>query len=241
MQMSSNAAAQVESESAIPYEWILFDADETLFHFDAYAGLQRMFANYNVDFSPADFAQYQQVNKPLWVAYQDGKISARELQETRFTGWAKTLAVTPQQLNDAFLQAMAEICRLLPGAQALLDALLGKVKLGIITNGFTALQTIRLERTGLIDHFDLLVISEEVGVAKPDVAIFEHAFERMQRPDKHKIMMVGDNPHSDILGGINAGIHTCWYNPEGAEKPADITPHIEVRSLQELQLWLTES
>ena len=215
MLISSPVAAQVVSDKAMQYEWILFDADETLFHFDAYAGLQRMFANFDVDFSREDFAQYQHINKPLWVEYQDGKISARHLQETRFTGWAKTLSVTPRHLNDAFLQSMADICRLLPGAQALLDSLLGKVKLGIITNGFTALQTIRLERTGLIDHFDLLVISEEVGVAKPDAAIFEHAFDRMQRPEKHKIMMVGDNPHSDILGGINAGIHTCWYNPLG--------------------------
>jgi 5'-nucleotidase len=220
------------------YEWILFDADETLFHFDAYEGLRRMFASFNVDFSPDDFTHYQSINKPLWVLYQDGKITARELQETRFNGWAKTLSVSAQQLNDAFLQSMADICKLLPGAQDLLDALQGKVKLGIITNGFTALQTIRLERTGLINRFELLVISEEVGVAKPDSAIFEHAFERMQHPEKHRILMVGDNPHSDILGGINAGIHTCWYNAINAEKPRDITPHTEVSSLQALQAWL---
>ncbi|MDK7347883.1 HAD-IA family hydrolase, partial [Bifidobacterium dentium] len=74
----------------------------------------------------------------------------------------------PGELNDAFMNAMAEICAPLPGAVSLLNALQGKVRMGIITNGFSALQQVRLERTGLRDYFDLLVISEEVGVAKPN-------------------------------------------------------------------------
>lgn len=220
------------------YPWILFDADDTLFHFDAYQGLRRMFAGHAVDFSETDYAQYQEVNKPLWVAYQDGRIGAGELQTTRFDGWARRLGVTAVELNDAFLLAMAEICTLLPGAQALLDALDGKARLGLITNGFTALQTARLQRTGLLGHFDPLVISEQVGVAKPDVRIFEHALERMGRPPREQVLMVGDNPHSDILGGLNAGLHTCWVNVHGHTAPKDIAPHHEVRSLDELRRLL---
>ena len=98
------------------YQWILFDADETLFHFDAFQGLQRMFSRYQVDFTREDYERYQEVNKPLWVAYQDSKITARELQETRFEGWAKRLDVSPRTLNSAFLKAMADTCALLPGA-----------------------------------------------------------------------------------------------------------------------------
>ena len=221
------------------YQWILFDADETLFHFDAFAGLKLMFSRFDVDFTQADFELYQTVNKPLWVDYQDGLITAAQLQTDRFTAWGDKIGVSAEQLNSEFLKAMAEICTLLPGAKALIDSLLGKVKLGIITNGFTALQTVRLEKTGLLDVFDQVVISEEVGIAKPDVGIFEHALMRMNNPERNKVLMVGDNPHSDILGGLNAGVDTCWLNSAELPSPDGITPHYVVKSLHELELLLT--
>lgn len=224
---------------SLPYQWILFDADETLFHFDAFEGLKLMFQGFGVDFTRADFDEYQLVNKPLWVDYQDGKISAAALQTTRFDLWAAKLAVSANVLNSAFLAAMAQICTPLPGARELLAALQGKAKLGIITNGFTELQTVRLERTGLQHHFDLLVISEKVGIAKPDVGIFEYALEQMGNPARDTVLMVGDNPHSDIQGGINAGIHTCWYNVHGQSVPQGISPSFEVTSLAQLQRRLT--
>ena len=90
----------------------------------------------------------------------------------------------------------------MPGAVSLLNALKGKAKLGIITNGFTALQQIRLERTGLRDYFDLLVISEQVGVAKPDRRIFDYTFEQMKQPPRDRVLMVGDTAESDILGAV---------------------------------------
>ncbi|QYJ78570.1 pyrimidine 5'-nucleotidase [Shewanella acanthi] len=221
--------------SATPYAWVLFDADETLFHFDAFAGLKLMFEGFGIDFTQADFDEFQLVNKPLWVDYQDGKITAAELQTIRFTAWSVKLGVTPQSLNSAYLAAMAQICVPLPGVPDLLAALQGKAKLGIITNGFTELQQVRLERTGLKHHFDILVISELVGVAKPDVGIFEHALELMGNPSREKVLMVGDNLHSDIQGGLNAGFHTCWYNVQGHAAPVGIRPHFQVGSHQELQ------
>lgn len=217
------------------YSWVLFDADETLFRFDAFQGLKLMFSRFNVDFTDQDYAEYQAVNQPLWVDYQDGRINAQQLQITRFELWAQRLGVTACQINNAFLQAMADICDVLPGARELVNALTGKANMGIITNGFTQLQTVRLERTGMKDAFSTLVISEQVGIAKPDVGIFEYAFSQMNYPPKERILMVGDNPHSDILGGINAGIDTCWLNTTGAALPDGISPNYQVSSLNELQ------
>lgn len=157
------------------YEWILFDADETLFEFDALRGLKLMFSRFDIDFSDADFSEYQLVNKPLWVQYQNGEITATQLQYQRFQSWAERLDETPKTLNSAFLSAMADICAPLQGAANLLNTLRGKMKLGIITNGFTELQQVRLDRTGFRDHFDVLIISEQVGVAKPHPDIFEYA------------------------------------------------------------------
>ncbi len=223
------------------WDWILFDADETLFTFDAFGGLQRMFLDYSVTFTDKDFQDYQAVNKPLWVDYQNGAITALQLQVQRFESWATRLNVPASDLNTAFLNAMAEICTPLPGAPALLEALKGKVRLGIITNGFTALQQIRLERTGLRDFFDLLVISEQVGVAKPDKKIFDYALTQMGNPARERVLMVGDTAESDILGGINAGLSTAWLNAHGRELPAGITPDKQVSSLSELQQWLFDA
>ncbi|MGI2170072.1 pyrimidine 5'-nucleotidase [Shewanella sp. MF05960] len=220
------------------YKWILFDADETLFHFDAFAGLKLMFSRFDIEFSANDFTLYQQVNKPLWVEYQNGLITAAHLQHTRFNEWASKLSVTPQHLNSQFLAAMADICQPLPGARELVDSLTGRVNLGIITNGFTELQSIRLSRTGFQDAFSPVVISEQLGKAKPDVAIFNHAFSLMGEPEKHQILMVGDNLHSDILGGNNAGIDTCWLNHHGAAVSDDIAPSYQVSNLTELHQLL---
>ncbi|MEJ5064332.1 pyrimidine 5'-nucleotidase [Erwinia sp. MYb375] len=217
------------------WDWILFDADDTLFHFDAFAGLQRLFQQYDVQFSRADYDDYQAINKPLWVDYQNGAISALQLQHQRFESWAAKLDVTAQDLNSGFLSAMAEICTPLVGAVDLLNALKGRVKMGIITNGFTALQQARLERTGFLGVFDLLVISEQVGYAKPHPAIFDYSLTRMGNPARERVLMVGDNPDSDILGGINAGLATCWLNAEGRAQPEGINSTWQVTSLKELQ------
>ena len=223
------------------YEWILFDADETLFEFDALRGLKLMFSRFGVDFSDADFSEYQLVNKPLWVQYQNGEISATQLQYQRFQSWAERLDETPKTLNSAFLSAMADICAPLQGAANLLNTLRGKMQLGIITNGFTELQQVRLERTGFRDHFDVLIISEQVGVAKPHPEIFEYALSAMGHPSRERVLMVGDNPDSDILGGLNAGLHTCWVNADNKPEPTDIKPHYQVSSLSELESLLVQS
>lgn len=217
------------------WDWIFFDADETLFTFDSFSGLQRMFLDYSVTFTAEDFQDYQAINKPLWVDYQNGAITSLQLQHQRFQSWAERLSVQPGDLNSAFVNAMAEICAPLPGAVSLLNALQGKCKMGIITNGFTALQQIRLERTGLRDHFDLIVISEQVGVAKPHPHIFDYALEQAGNPARSRVLMVGDTAESDILGGMNAGLATCWLNAHNRTLPEGITPTWTVTSLSELE------
>ncbi|EOW0173602.1 HAD-IA family hydrolase [Klebsiella pneumoniae] len=158
------------------WDWIFFDADETLFTFDSFSGLQRMFLDYSVTFTAEDFQDYQAVNKPLWVDYQNGAI--------------------------------------------------------------TSLQQTRLERTGLRDHFDLLIISEQVGVAKPDARIFDYALAQAGNPPRSRVLMVGDTAESDIRGGVNAGLATCWLNAHQRELPADLEPDWTVTSLSELEQLL---
>lgn len=217
------------------YQWILFDADETIFHFDNFAGLTNMFARYDVSFTQSDFDEYQSLNMSLWGKYQNGQINAEQLQTRRFKHWSDQLNVSATELNAQFLDSMAEICKTLPGAIELIAYLhQSNIKMGIITNGFAQLQQIRLERTGFQSYFSPVVISELVGAAKPNTLIFQHAFEKMDSPDKAQVLMVGDTLESDILGGNDFGFDTCWLNHHNQSHTKEITPTHQVKTLSEL-------
>lgn len=104
----------------------------------------------------------------------------------------------------------------------------------LITNGLAAVQRPRFASSSIGRFFPEVVISEELGIAKPDPAIFDHAFERIGRPAKDRVLMVGDNLGSDILGGVNYGIDTCWFNPEAASNGHEVEPVYEIRFLREI-------
>lgn len=221
------------------YRWVLFDADETLFAFRSYQGLKNVLARYNVPFSLDDYARYQQINQPMWLAYQNQEIDVYTLKTARFQTLAKQTGRSPLQLNDELMQEMIHLSPALSGTLPTLQGLHGKVKMGVITNGFTLMQQPRLEVTDTAKFFDLLVISEEVGVSKPSSGIFANAFAQMQKAEpkplhKADILMVGDSLTSDILGGNNFGIDTCWFNPKQVENATEIKPTFEINALEEL-------
>lgn len=216
------------------YQWILFDADETLFSFHSYFGLKSMLKRYGLEFNEQDYEAFQAVNQPLWVAYQNKEINAEALQRIRFESLAQKTGQDPLVLNRELMDEMAHVSQPLEGVREMLASLHGKVKMGIITNGFNALQQKRLENTQTAGFFDLLVVSETVGVAKPDRQIFDYAFSQMGEVERSKVLMVGDTLASDILGGNLAGIDTCWFNPKGLANETAIQPTYEIRSMAEL-------
>lgn len=216
------------------YQWILFDADETLFSFNSYLGLKAMLARYQIDFSEQDYQQFQAVNKPLWVAYQNNEITAQDIQTRRFAKLSAQTGVEPLKLNQELMAEMALVSKPLDGVLEMLNALYGKVKMGIVTNGFTELQQKRLENTDTAHFFDIVVISEQIGAAKPDRQVFDYAFALMDEFDKTKVLMVGDTLASDILGGNNAGIDTCWVNLHHAENNTQIKPTYEIHDIRQI-------
>ena len=216
------------------YEWILFDADETLFSFNSYLGLKPLLSRYGVEFSEEDYAAFQAVNKPLWIEYQEKKISAKELQTRRFAHLSALTGQDPLVLNQELMAQMALVSTPLEGVMDMLSALAGKVKMGIITNGFHALQQKRLENTKTTDFFEMVVVSEVVGAAKPAPEIFEYAFERIEDLNKRSVLMVGDTLTSDILGGNQVGIDTCWFNPQQQPNDTTIQPTYEIQHIRQL-------
>lgn len=216
------------------YQWILFDADETLFSFRSFGGLQKVLARYGLEFNEQDYAAFQAVNQRLWIAYQNQEIDAEGLQRQRFSRLAALTGEDPLKLNALLMEEMALLSLPLENTVATLQALQGKCKMGIITNGFNAMQQKRLDNTQTAPFFELLVVSENVGIAKPDKRIFEYAFAQMGNVDKRRILMVGDTLSSDIVGGQNACIDTCWFNPHQKPNDSDVRPTYEIHSMLQL-------
>jgi HAD superfamily hydrolase (TIGR01549 family) len=139
--------------------------------------------------------------------------------------WERLVAATeldadPQVLAEAFLIGMGQHGELYPGAREVLAALADRadLALGLVTNGLAEVQRARIARLELDAYFDAVVVSSEVGVAKPAPAIFDVAFAQLADPPRASAVMVGDSLTSDLRGGRAAGIATCWFNPHG--KPA---------------------
>ena len=142
------------------------------------------------------------------------------------------------RMADDFVVGFAMHGDLYPGALELLEELSQRVSLGLITNGLSEVQRPRIDRLGIEHYLDAIVVSAEVGVTKPGSAIFDIAFERLGHPPKDEVLMVGDSLSSDIKGGANYGVDTCWYNPNGKTSgPADRITY-EITRIDELPALL---
>ena len=223
------------------YAWILFDADGTLFDFDSAqrGAVEATFRDCGAAYDPGYERIYARANEQTWLEFERGEISQQELRTRRFERMFEEIGLDadPQPYSERFLLNLATNVDLLDGAEQLLEDLHGSVRMLLITNGLAEVQRPRLSRSSIARYFEHVVISGEVGHAKPHPAIFEHAFECMGQPDKSEGLIVGDSLTSDIRGGCNYGIDTCWFNPDGIERPdhaADLDIRHEVRSLDEI-------
>lgn len=209
------------------YDWVLFDLDETLLDFPVAKALEQTLQIYGVMPTPPKMAEYHVLNQRLWQQYNSGEIDAAHLQQTRFSLFAEQVDVAPMAMNDTFLQQIIALSTPLDGVVETLQAFQQRgVRMGIITNGFSLPQRGRLDKLGWSDWFEPLVISDEVHVTKPAAAIFLHALELMGQPSPARVLMVGDNPKTDIAGAAAQGLATCWYNPERHDTPCESTHEI---------------
>lgn len=224
--------------TAMWYKWMLFDADGTLFDYDRaeVVALQETFLQLGHRFEPEYATAYRRINDEIWLAFEQGKIGQARLRTERFDRLFDVIGaeLKSERFSTRYLQNLAEGTYLIDGAEKVIQALHGKVGLLLITNGLADVQRPRFAKSTIGQYFVDPVISEEVGVAKPDPAIFEIAFQKMGAPDKKDVLIVGDSLTSDIKGGNNFGIDTCWFNPAGRSPSQDVGIRYEIADLREL-------
>jgi 2-haloacid dehalogenase len=220
------------------YKWILFDADNTLFDYDAaeFGALTFTFEELGHPLTTDHHTSYRQVNHQNWLAYERGEITQAILRTRRFEQFLAAMAMNeePGHVSGRYLFHLGNRIDLVDGAAELVEALHGRVGLMIITNGLKDVQRSRMNQSEIGQYFHDVIISEEVGVAKPDGRIFDICFERMGHPQKSEVLIVGDSLTSDIQGGLNYGIDTCWFNPAGRPNTLGRDVTFEIGRLEEL-------
>jgi 2-haloacid dehalogenase len=223
----------------LKYDLLLFDADGTLFDYkkaEAIA-LDTTLRKFGI---VSDFdvirERYAVINSRLWKEYEKGIVSRIELREERFKHLFETfsLEIDANPFSTVYLENLSQGSFLLEGAEKLIEMLHTDFKLAIITNGFKEVQRSRFKRSGLYSYFADIIISDEIGSQKPEPAIFEAAFKRLLHTDKKTALIIGDSLSSDIRGGINFGIDTCWYNPDRAAPSDGVEPTYTISDLADL-------
>lgn len=220
------------------YDWLLFDADGTLFDFDRAEAqaLEGTFHDLGVPFEPGYGPAYQAINQQVWREFENGQITAEALRLARFERLFQSLAldVDADPFSQRYLVNLAQSSDLLPGAKAIIDRLQGKYHLALITNGLKDVQRPRLARSSIANAFEVVAISEEIGVAKPDPLYFKAVFDDMGSPAKERVLVIGDSLTSDIQGGANYGLDTCWFNPSGLNGTHKLQATYEIRQWEDL-------
>ncbi len=199
------------------YEVILFDIDATLLDYkkSEYEAITNSFAYFELEFKEEyHLKEYQRVNHAIWIEFENGVISLEKLKAERFRRFFDTvnIAVDPQEFCDVYLDKLADTVHYIKDAQEVFEAVCQQYRVAFITNGISLVQHRRVRNAGFFDFIEELIISEEVGSQKPDPLIFQHTMEKLKITDKSKVLIIGDNLNSDIKGGINFGIGTCWFN-----------------------------
>ena len=225
------------------YKWLLFDADNTLFDFDAaedYA-LTRTLLHFEVQPTPQMKDCYRQVNSALWAAFERGEISQETILARRFANFLEAIGVQGEsdQWGRYFENTLASSAPLLPGAEALCRRAAQKYTLALITNGVPFIQRSRLEHSTIARYFaDRVFISGEMGCRKPEKAYFDKVLEALgARNQRGKVLVIGDSLSSDIRGAFNAQLDSVWLHWPTAKAGA-IKPTYEVENLAQLAEFL---
>ena len=223
---------------------IIFDLDNTLCNYNESAinGRLAIFKYLKEKYSfITDDALKKAFHKSSVIAlqeYMSGQINERERQIKRFYLFLKYLNLDEKEdplfLRNLYYEKGIENLQLYPGVRETLTTLKEHFKLAILTNGLVDVQNKKLDRLGIRDYFDCIIISEEVGVDKPDPRIFKITLNCISLKEKD-VIYVGDDPPFDLVGAKKAGIKVVWFNPKKITLPPQYPkPNFEIHKIEEI-------
>lgn len=219
-------------------KFLFFDLDDTLLDFhkaEAWA-LRQALRRSGIEPTADIVARYSEINQAQWELLEEKKLTREQVLIRRFQLLFQELGIhaSCEETQHCYENMLAKGHDFMPGAPELLNALEGKFSLYLVSNGTAMVQDCRLRDSGIEKYFQGIFISERVGVDKPQKEFFDRSFATIPKFDPSQAMIIGDSLTSDIRGGNNAGILTCWYNPKHKPRRADIHVDYEIAALMEL-------
>lgn len=221
---------------------IFLDLDDTILDFSRAEALalSRTLREFGMDPTPAVVDRYHALNAEQWRLLEEGKLTRAQVLTRRFELLFAELGLERpvQAVQASYENYLSQGHFFLPGAEALLETLSSRYDLYLATNGTAVVQHRRLDSAGIRKYFRAIFISQEMGANKPSPDYFHACFAAIPGFDLAATIMVGDSLTSDIRGGRDAGIRTCWFNPHGLPCRGDIVPDYEVTALADLPALL---
>jgi 2-haloacid dehalogenase len=226
------------------YPWLIFDADGTLFdfHLGETTALRMTTRTHGIEYSPHLHDVYAAISADLWGSFERGEVDLNRLRVERFERLFGELGIDsdPEAFNDEFMHDLGQQTQLLPGAEDLVRRMSSRCRLVLATNGIAIVQRSRFARSSIREYFEDVVISDEIGVAKPQPEYMREVFSRMGHPLKSEVLMIGDSLSSDIAAGSGFGVDTCWVNPNGNSLDGGPQPTFTVAGLGEIDAIVSD-
>ncbi len=217
---------------------VLFDLDDTLldFHHAEAVAIRRTLAAVGASATDETVARYSAINDAYWKRLEKGELTRIQVLTGRFAQLFKELGMDflPDEAWHIYEKNLSKGHWFIEGAEDLLKILAPRYTLCLVSNGTASVQDKRIKSAGIARYFEEIFISQRVGVNKPAAAFFDHCFATLPHLDRTRTVIVGDSLTSDILGGRNAGIRTCWFNPHHLPPREDIPADYQISALAEL-------
>ena len=223
------------------YKYLLWDIDGTIINFELAerAAIRSLFKRFKLgDCSDEMLMYYSQINKRYWQLMESGKIKKDKILVERFIEFFSYKGINSDiaaEFNKEYQIALCDTIVFNDDAIDIIKHQKKTCKIIIVTNGTEVVQEKKLERSGLNDIVDNVFISELVGFEKPNIKFFEKVILEVGIKDLKEALIIGDSLTSDIQGGHNIGIDTCWYNPKNEENTTLLNPTYTIRNLHELE------
>lgn len=218
---------------------VLWDVDGTLldFHYSQSYALSKCFETAGLAITEEILTRYGQINDGYWKRLELGEVTREQLLTGRFLTLFEEFSITGvdvEAFREEYQRELGSVYCYIDDAFGFCSSLKGRVKQYVITNGVSFTQRNKLQLSGLSDLMEELFISEEIGAHKPSREFFDAVLDHVAEKDKSRILVVGDSLTSDIKGGVNAGLRTCWYRPEGTVNETPWKPDYEISDLHQL-------
>ena len=225
------------------YDVLLCDADNTIFDFEKAEenAFVKTLEQMNIEGGLSLLPMYSAINKALWELLEQGGITQKVLRVRRFEQFLEAIGRTDIDaagMAQAFVDSLGRQSVPIEGAIEAVERWSRILPVIIVTNGIAKVQHGRMDGSAVKPYISGLVISEEVGSAKPDPKMLHIGMEQAGVTDVRRALMLGDSLSSDIAAAANAGVDACWYNPKGAENKKGLPVRYEIRDLDEVDAIL---